>query len=126
MAEIDVGGTTIAFFSNHPSGRGDVMNAHVNALKAEAGKYANVISVGDYNFTAREPYFTSLSQLLEDSATQLGEAKLNYHGATPNLAEEIDHIFVSHNFRVLESHYLAPPDSETDHPAHWSVVKMDN
>ena len=126
VGEIDVGGTTVAFFSNHPSGGRTVMTAHVNALKAEAGKYGHVIAVGDYNFTAREPYFASLSQLLEDSATQLGEAKLNYHGATPNLAGEIDHIFVSHNFRVLESHYLAPPDSETDHPAHWSVVRMDN
>ena len=120
-----VGGTTIAFFSNHPSGGKAVMTAHVDALKAEAGKYTHVIAVGDYNFTAREPYFASLSQLLEDSATQLGEAKLNCHGATPNLAGEIDHIFVSHNFRVLESHYLAPPDSETDHPAHWSVLRME-
>ena len=123
--EIDVGGTTIAFFSNHPSGGKAVMTAHVDALKAEAGKYTHVIAVGDYNFTAREPYFASLSQLLEDSATQLGEAKLNCHGATPNLANEIDHIFVSHHFRILESHYLAPPDSETDHPAHWSVLRME-
>lgn len=101
------------------------MTAHVNALKAEAGKYARVIAVGDYNFTPQEPYFGSLSELLQDSATQLGEANTNYHGRTPNLADEIDHIFVTPNFRTLESHYLAPPDSQTDHPAHWSMLRME-
>jgi endonuclease/exonuclease/phosphatase family metal-dependent hydrolase len=124
VAEIDVGGKTVAFFSSHPSGGHSVMNAHVDALKAEAVKYAHVIAVGDYNFTPQEPYFSSLSQLLQDSAAQLGEARINNHGGKPNLAGEIDHIFVSHDFRVLESHYLPPPDSQTDHPAHWSVVAM--
>ena len=125
VGEIDVGGTTIAFFSNHPSGGDKVMNAHVNALKAEAGRYAHVISVGDYNFNAREPYFASLSQVLQDSASLLGEAQVNKHGGKGSLADEIDHIFVSSNIRVLESHYLPPPDSETDHPAHWSVVRIE-
>ncbi len=124
-AEIDVDGVTIGAFSNHPSGGKKVMTAHVDALKAEAGKYAHVIAVGDYNFTAREPYFASLSEVLQDSATQLGEAEMNNHGGTSDLAGEIDHIFVSRNFRVLESHYLPPPESETDHPAHWSVLRME-
>jgi len=43
----------------------------------------------------------------------------------PDLARAIDHIFLSRNFSVLESHYLPPPDSRTDHPAHWSVVRME-
>jgi endonuclease/exonuclease/phosphatase family metal-dependent hydrolase len=126
VAEIDVDGTTIAFFSTHPSGGSEVMEAFVAALKAEAGKYAHVIAVGDYNFTPREPYFASLSELLQDSAAQLGGAKVDSHGGNPNLADEIDHIFVSRNFGVVESHYLPPTESETDHPAHWSVVKMGN
>jgi hypothetical protein len=41
-----------------------------------------------------------------------------------NLADEIDHIFVSRNVLVWESHYLAPPASETDHPAHWAVLSL--
>ncbi len=125
MGEIQVGGTTIAFFSNHPSGAAPVMTAHVNALKGEAGRYTNVIAVGDYNFTAHEPFFASLSLALQDSATLMGEANVNFHGDKPNLADEIDHIFVSPNFRVLESHYLSPPDSQTDHPAHWSVLSLE-
>jgi endonuclease/exonuclease/phosphatase family metal-dependent hydrolase len=124
VADIDVGGTVIGFFSNHPSGGDSVMNAHMDALIAEAAKYEYVISVGDYNFTPGEPYFGKLAAALDDSATALGEAKVNNHGKKPNLAEEIDHIFVSRNFRVLESHYLPPPDSKTDHPAHWSIVQL--
>ncbi|MCX5758073.1 MAG: endonuclease/exonuclease/phosphatase family protein, partial [Candidatus Hydrogenedentes bacterium] len=125
VADIDVGGTTIAIFSNHPAGGAQVMNAFVHALMAEARKYAYVIAVGDYNFTAREPYYADLSQVLQDSAAQLGEANVNNHGGRPNLADEIDHIFLSRNFRVLESHYLPPPESQTDHPAHWSVVRIE-
>jgi endonuclease/exonuclease/phosphatase family metal-dependent hydrolase len=124
VCEMDVDGTTVAVFSTHPSGGDGVMNAFVDALSTEAGKYGHVIAGGDYNFTAREPYYARLSKTLLNSAAQLGEANINNHGGTPNLADEIDHIFLSHNFLVLESHYLPPPDSETDHPAHWSVVRM--
>ncbi len=121
VCEIDVGGTTIAIFSNHPSGDAQVMNAFVHALMAEAGKYAYVIAVGDYNFTAREPYYADLSQMLQNSAAQLSAAQ----GAACSGDANIDHIFLSRNFRVLESHYLPPPDSQTDHPAHWSVARIE-
>jgi hypothetical protein len=42
------------------------------------------------------------------------------------MTDRIDHIFLSHNFRVIESYYLPPADSETDHPAHWAVVSWDD
>jgi endonuclease/exonuclease/phosphatase family metal-dependent hydrolase len=123
-AEIEVGDRTIAFFSNHPAGGAEVMNPHVDALLAEAGKYEHVIAAGDFNFTAREPFYKRLSEQMQNSAAQVGEANINYHGGVPDLADEIDHIFLSPDFRVLESHYLPPPDSQTDHPAHWSVVQL--
>lgn len=124
VAEIDVDGMAIAFFSNHPAGSAPVMNVHVDALIAEAGKYANVIAVGDYNFTANEPYYSKLASVLAPSAATLGEANVDNHGSPPRLAQEIDHIFVSPRFRVVESHYLEPPESQTDHPAHWSVIQI--
>jgi hypothetical protein len=37
----------------------------------------------------------------------------------------IDHIFVSPAFRVVESCYVPPPDSQTDHPAHWTILEWD-
>jgi len=124
-AEIDVNGVPIEVFCNHPAGGHKVMQAHIDALIAEARKFPRVIALGDFNFNAREPYFSDLSGILQDSATTLGEAKVIYHGNRSSLADEIDHIFVSPSLRVLESHYLPAPDSETDHPAHWSVLRME-
>src|ERR1035437_9781733 len=43
-------------------------------------------------------------------------------GDTITVPDRIDHIFVSKPFRVLEDYFLPSPDSQTDHPAHWSVV----
>ena len=124
VGEIDVNGTTIAFFSNHPAGSADVMNAHVDALIGEARKYVHVIAVGDYNFTSQEPYYDKLSRVLQNSAAALGTENNDFHGGRHNLDLEIDHIFTSPDFQVLESHYLPPSDSQTDHPAHWSVLRL--
>ncbi len=119
VGEIDVDGKTVAFFSSHPSGSDSVMNAHVNALKSEAGKYEYVIAAGDYNFTPRESYFASLTELLhEERGDDRGP------GAKPD--DEIDHIFLSRKVHALERHYISPPGSETDHPAHCDVLAIEN
>ena len=124
VAEVKIKGETILFFSNHPAGSDRVMNDFVDAVMAESGKHKHVIAVGDYNFTAREPYYAKLSSAIRDSAEKLGEDKVNKYGSGKNLADQIDHIFISDSIEVLESHYLEPPKSETDHPAHWSVLRM--
>lgn len=124
VAEIDIGGTPVLFLSNHPAGRPDAKDAHVDGVLAEIAGHEYVISVGDYNFRSQQPYFARLAEVLDSTTFSLGEDKVNYHGSAPDLTREIDHIFVSRNFRVLESHYLHPPDSQTDHPAHWAVVEM--
>ena len=124
VAEIDVRGTRIAFFSTHPAGGGEVMRDHVSAVLAEGHKYDHVIAAGDFNFTSRTSYYETLAQELRNSAAQAPEDSLYFHGGTGTLENKIDHIFVSPTFKVLESHYLLPPESETDHPAHWSTVHL--
>ena len=124
VAEIRLGDQTLGFVSAHPSGGERVMNAFVESLKREAAVHKQVIAVGDYNFTAREPYFENLSQALQDSATLLGAEHMKRQGGTDDLPGEIDHIFVSRNIEVLESRYLQAPDSQTDHPAHWAVLRL--
>jgi len=123
-AEIPLEGRTVAFFSNHPAGSSAVMNAHVDALTTEVRRYEYAIALGDLNFTAREPFYAKLSRVLDNSAQRLNEADIDYHGHKPRIEDEIDHIFVSRNFQVLAGSYLPPPDSETDHPAHWSIVRL--
>jgi len=39
------------------------------------------------------------------------------------MTNRIDHIFLSKDFKVVEAHYLPAPESGTDHPAHWAVVR---
>jgi endonuclease/exonuclease/phosphatase family metal-dependent hydrolase len=141
--EIEVGGNTITFFCNHPAGHRESKTAHIEALAAEAAKYPRVISVGDYNFDQNSPWYHTITGTLNDSWLSLypdaiGELpqmmtgtfvptrktrriKVDQDGRL-NMTDRIDHIFLSHNFRVLESYYLPPPNSETDHPAHWSVI----
>jgi endonuclease/exonuclease/phosphatase family metal-dependent hydrolase len=36
--------------------------------------------------------------------------------------ERIDHIFVSPHLQIHDPVYLLPPDSHTDHPAHWTDI----
>ena len=141
--EIEVGGNTITFFCNHPAGHRESKTAHIEALAAEAAKYPRVISVGDYNFDQNSPWYQTITATLNDSWLSLypdatgklpqmmtgtfvptrktRRIKVDQDGRL-NMTDRIDHIFLSHNFRVLESYYLPPPDSETDHPAHWSVI----
>jgi len=122
--EIDVCGKTIAFFCCHPAGSFDAKDSFVTALLAALEKYRLSIAVGDFNFRPQSSHYERLASKLCNSAAQLGEEKINFHNGNPSLDRKIDHIFFSENFRTLESHYLPPPTSETDHPAHWAVIKL--
>ncbi|MBI3119694.1 MAG: hypothetical protein HYZ00_13450, partial [Candidatus Hydrogenedentes bacterium] len=135
VAEIEVGGRRIAIFNNHPAGPPEVMHAHVDALVQEIGQYEHVISVGDYNFEQSEPYYAKLATVLKDSWLSLnpngvGSPSPLVIGSTfsdvpLDMRDRIDHIFVSRSFRVAEAYYVAPPESETDHPAHWAKVQWE-
>jgi endonuclease/exonuclease/phosphatase family metal-dependent hydrolase len=146
-ADIKVGGEDITFFCNHPAGSRKAKTAHAEALAAEAARYPRVVSVGDYNFRQDSPWYVTVAAVLNDSWLSLypdavgkphpmatGRAaarrKSRMTGlegdAGLNMTDRIDHIFLSHNFRVIESYYLPPADSETDHPAHWAVVSWDD
>jgi len=46
-------------------------------------------------------------------------------GEPLDMTQRIDHIFVSPDFEVVESHYIPTPASQTDHPAHWSVIRWE-
>ncbi|MBI2436054.1 MAG: endonuclease/exonuclease/phosphatase family protein, partial [Candidatus Hydrogenedentes bacterium] len=133
VAEIEVGGRRIAIFNNHPAGPPEVMHAHVDALVQEIGQYEHVISVGDYNFEQSEPYYAKLATVLKDSWLSLnpngvgGLSSLSIEGGFSSfpldMRDRIDHIFVSRSFGVAEAYYVPPPESETDHPAHWAKVQ---
>lgn len=115
---------TIAFFCCHPAGGYDAKDAFATTLLSEAATYQHVIAIGDFNFREKSPHYKKVTSILSSSAKQLGKDKVNFHDGNTSLTRKIDHIFISDGFHVLESHYLPPPMSQTDHPAHWSVIKL--
>jgi endonuclease/exonuclease/phosphatase family metal-dependent hydrolase len=133
VAEVVVNGRRIAIFSNHPSGSPPTRVAHARALVDEAAKYPLVIAAGDFNFEQTDPWYATVTEKLKDSWRSLypdgiGKPHPSIRqpnaGATLDMRDRIDHIFVSPQIDVLESYYLPPPESETDHPIHWSVLKI--
>jgi endonuclease/exonuclease/phosphatase family metal-dependent hydrolase len=134
-AEIEVGGRHIAVFNNHPAGPPEVMLAHAEALVKECAKHEHVISVGDYNSRQTSPAYAVVAEVLTDSWLALypegvGKAHPLWRGDEPggdelDMKGRIDHVFVSDDFTIEESYYVLVPESETDHPAHWSVISWE-
>jgi hypothetical protein len=115
-------------------------------LVRQVAAYEYVVAVGDYNSRPRDEAYRIIAGQLTDSWLErypdgvgLLHGRLRPHGKPSDwhdsssgevsasgdsiaLPERIDHIFVSKPFRVLESYFLPAPYSQTDHPAHWSVV----
>jgi endonuclease/exonuclease/phosphatase family metal-dependent hydrolase len=129
VAEFTHDGRRVAFLNSHPAGSDAVKHAHVDALIAEAAKYEHVISVGDYNFRQDSPYYAKLTAVLNDSwlsiyPDAIGQPGPGAQSTGPlDMTRRIDHIFVSDSFDAVESYYVPEPESQTDHPAHWSVLR---
>ena len=145
VAELDMQGKRIAFFDSHPSGK-IPRRCQALELVRQAAAYEYVIAVGDYNSSPREEAYRIIAGQLKDSWLEknpngvgLLHGRLRPHGKssswhdpssgqvsasgdTITIPDRIDHIFVSRPFKVLEDYFLPAPDSQTDHPAHWSVV----
>lgn len=133
VAEINIGGRTIAVFNNHPAGSDSVKHAHVDAMLEHAAGYDFVISGGDFNFRQDSPYYGKVSDHLRDTwsmrhADALGDTASVIGGdaADPerfDMTRRIDHVFVSDGFEVVEAQYILPPESITDHPAYWCTLR---
>jgi len=121
-AVCEIGGV-IKVFCCHPAGGTNAKNAMVDAVNKEITYFDFAIVLGDFNFTPGSSPYNKLGRMLKNSAMEVGLKNVNFHGDAPDLSNKIDHIFISRGFTAIESHYLPPPQSQTDHPAHWSVIK---
>ena len=130
-----MGGRRIAIFSNHPAGPPDVMLAHAEALLKECAKYDHVISMGNHVAWPSSAAYDVVAAALSDSWLQrhpngVGKPHTLWREKQPETVEfeqgrRTDHIFLSSGIDVVESYYLLPPESETDHPAHWSILRWE-
>lgn len=122
--DIDIQGKTVLFLCCHPAGTDDSMKAFVDALLKEQSSYEHIIALGDFNFRPTSTHYQRVISELKCAAEEVGDSKINFHGGKRDMSRKIDHIFLSDNLSAIESHYLPPPDSKTDHPAHWSVIRF--
>ena len=118
--QIRIGATILNVYVNHPDGNADAKAAHMQALLDRMSGKTNIISLGDFNFRNNTAYYDSIVAELQDAwvnATTRGVDGLSY-----DLADRIDHIFVSPTFKVNQTRYIN--NLESDHPAVWSELQF--
>ncbi len=118
--QIRVGATTFNIYLNHPSGSEDAHLVHMQTLMDRIGAKTNIISMGDFNTKPDTIYYNMSVAVLKDA--WLNASSSGVDGASYDLSERIDHIFVSHSFIVTETRYLNYPVS--DHPALWTELQF--
>ena len=144
-AEVAVNGQKILILCNHPAGGNSAHQAHLDMLLHKIRGRDYVIAAGDFNFRPQSVTYAEITRELVDSwlaAWPDGVGDMSRVGifksqivAGPSsgkwldethltLPERIDHIFVSPDFEVLMSAFLPAPESESDHPAHWTVLRF--
>jgi endonuclease/exonuclease/phosphatase family metal-dependent hydrolase len=116
-AQITVGGETFSVFVTH-LGNGGPMVQQEAILREVEGK-ENVILLGDFNFRPDTEQYRLTTGVLADSWLLMWPGGNEDQGIDP--ARRIDHIFVSPGTAVVESRYLAGPQS--DHPAMMTVIE---
>jgi endonuclease/exonuclease/phosphatase family metal-dependent hydrolase len=131
VVDLKIGDKLVTLYNNHPAGSDTVMNAHADMLVKEIQHGGPVIAAGDFNSRPDEAPYKAIAATLNDSWATLhptGKGPgYNLNTNAPkgeiDMTRRIDHIFVSEHFEVVSTHYILPPDSVTDHPAHWAVLR---
>ncbi|MFX1569256.1 MAG: endonuclease/exonuclease/phosphatase family protein [Promethearchaeota archaeon] len=118
--QIRIGATILNVFLNHPDGNADAKSTHMQTLLDQMSGKTNIISLGDFNFKNSTVYYDDIVAELQDAwvnATSRG-----VDGTSFDLADRIDHIFVSPTFTVIETRYIN--NLESDHPAVWTEIQI--
>jgi endonuclease/exonuclease/phosphatase family metal-dependent hydrolase len=91
-------------------------------LVERADQKSNVIALGDYNLRAWEEPYLIIDETYKNAWTDVYPSGIDDDGLDMSGRNRIDHIFVSPHLNVRNPIYLLPPDSWTDHPAHWAEI----
>ena len=81
-----------------------------------------VIALGDYNLRDHEQAYQLINSVFTNAWTSVYPSKISTDGVDMSGDNRIDHIFVSHSLGIRAPTYLLPPESATDHPAHWAEI----
>jgi endonuclease/exonuclease/phosphatase family metal-dependent hydrolase len=112
QAQITAGGKTYTVLVTHLGNGGPlVQQQEVLAEIDRLNPNANIILMGDFNFTPADPPYQPTVQRLEDAWKS---AALQSYPPDLDVATRIDHIFLSPGLGVLKADFYAPGPS--DHP----------
>jgi endonuclease/exonuclease/phosphatase family metal-dependent hydrolase len=121
-AEIVLGGQTITVFCVHPDESDPAMVVFAQTLLARAAAKPLVIAMGDYNLRSYEEAYQLIDKVYKNAWTSIYPTGIDNNGLDMSGENRIDHIFVSPQLNVSDPVYLLPPESATDHPAHWATI----
>ena len=121
-AEIEVGGKEFTLFNGHPDGSDEAKMVFAETLIERANQKENVIALGDYNLRGWEAPYLLIDAHYKNAWMDIYPSGIDENGLDMSGRNRIDHIFVSPYLTVSEPVYLLPPDSWTDHPAHWADI----
>jgi endonuclease/exonuclease/phosphatase family metal-dependent hydrolase len=124
-AEITVGDRQIMIFNVHPDGSDEAKMVFARTLVERADQQSNVIAIGDYNLRGWEEPYLLIDEKYKNAWMDVYPSGIDDDGLDMSGDIRIDHIFVSPHFKVSNPIYLLPPESWTDHPAHWAQISWE-
>lgn len=124
-AEITVRDKRITIFNVHPDGSDEAKMVFARTLIDRADQQSDVIAIGDYNLRGWEEPYLLIDEKYKNAWIDVYPTGINDDGLDMSGENRIDHIFVSPNFTVGNPIYLLPPESWTDHPAHWAEIALE-
>ena len=120
--EISVGGKEFTIFNVHPDGSEEAKMVFATTLVERADQKSDVIAIGDYNLRGWEEPYLYIDETYKNAWMDIYPSGIDDDGLDMSGRNRIDHIFVSPHITVRNPIYLLPPDSWTDHPAHWAEI----
>jgi endonuclease/exonuclease/phosphatase family metal-dependent hydrolase len=121
-AEITIGIEKITIYNVHPAGSDEAKLVFARTLVDRAGFKSNVIAIGDYNLRGWEVPYLLIDEFYKNAWMDVYPTGISDDGLDMSGENRIDHIFVSPHFLATNPEYLLPPESQTDHPAHWAEI----
>ncbi|MFV1949721.1 MAG: endonuclease/exonuclease/phosphatase family protein [Anaerolineales bacterium] len=121
-AEIDIGGKLFTVYNVHPDGSDTAMLVWAESLLVRSKDKLNVIALGDYNLRDYEKAYQLIASVYTNAWASVYPSKIGSDGTDMSGENRIDHIFFSRSLMVSNPAYILPPESATDHPAHWAEI----
>jgi endonuclease/exonuclease/phosphatase family metal-dependent hydrolase len=121
-AEIQINGRRFTVYNVHPAGSDRAMVGFARTILDRSTGKPDVIILGDHNLREDEEGYKLISSAYVNAWASVYPDNVGADGLNMSGKERIDHIFTSSNLKARNPIYVLPPESATDHPAHWTEL----